>query len=85
MNLFAVVLVAFLLGVVFRACWLMAFPLSIPLGSPAGDLTLAELTFRTLMSMLWSGGVAALLGAGVAFVLNLLQRLQQKRSGKPQV
>ena len=59
------VLVAFLLGVAVRACWLMFFPLPFLMGPGVQELTLAELTFKTLMSLLWSGGVAALAAAVV--------------------
>ncbi|MFC5596605.1 hypothetical protein [Deinococcus cellulosilyticus] len=66
MKLLVVFLVSFLLGVTVRALWIMAFPLDVTsemLNRTSMNIT--ELTFRTLMSMLWTGALVGLTASGL--------------------
>lgn len=81
MKLLVIFMVSFLLGVAVRAIWIMAFPLHVTsqmVGAQGGDLS--ELTFRTLMSMVWSGLLIGMVCSGLAGLVMMVQTVLHRKN-----
>ncbi|GGJ49979.1 hypothetical protein [Deinococcus roseus] len=81
MNLLVAFLVSFLLGVMVRALWIMLFPLDMTAalaGQSSNDIT--EVTFRTLMSLLWCGLLVAGAGSLLFSAYLLIRRLFNRKA-----